>query len=268
VRSSVLVAAIAAALAGSVLAASPARSADASPTWQSLGDGLEHLALAKGPLEGHAFRFEIADVELRLVPAPRGRARVADLAPQGNVVAVNASFFDTDGRAMGLAIDRGRSIGGARIGAWGALVVSRGSSRIVRGSELARDTDADLVVQGLPRLLIQGVVPSLKPQPATRTAVCAEGSRLVLVATTTRVAAADLARFLASAPEEGGLGCRNALNLDGGPSTQLEARWNGFAASVAGGWGVPNALVLMPRTRRALSGDPVVATRPIAGSRE
>lgn len=229
--------------------AAPAASARATPAWESLGDGMEHLALASGAVRGHAFRFALADVELRLVPASGGAARVGELAPAGNAIAVNASFFDRDGRAMGLGIDRGRAVGGARIDAWSALVVAQESSRIVRGAALARYTSAELVVQGLPRFVIQGVVPKLKPQRANRTVVCAEGARLVLVATTTRVEAAEIARLLAAAPASGGLGCRNALNLDGGPSTQLHARWNGFAADVAGGWGVPNALVATPRAR-------------------
>ena len=216
-------------------------------SWSSLGRGMEHLALEHGAIHGHAFRFAITDVALRIVPAPDGRARVGELTPSGDAVAINASFFDPDGKAMGLAIDRGRSVGGVRLDAWSALVVRGGRSRIVRGAALARDTDADLVVQGLPRLVVGGAVPKLKPQRASRTAVCAAGPSLVLIVTTTRVDAGEVARFLAAAPGAGGLGCRDALNLDGGSSTQLRARWNGFAADIAGGWGVPNALVVTPK---------------------
>ena len=42
------------------------------------------------------------------------------------------------------------------------------------------------------------------------------------------------------------LGCRDALNLDGGPSTQLVARLGGLRTEVPGGWGVPNALIALP----------------------
>ena len=41
---------------------------------------------------------------------------------------------------------------------------------------------------------------------------------------------------------EGGLACSDALNLDGGPSTQLAARAGDFALDVSGAWPVPNAV--------------------------
>lgn len=227
-------------------AAAPAF-AETPPGFAPLGGGVAHRSLAHGAIAGHAFRFALDDVVLRLVAAPDGRARVDALVPAGDAIATNASFFDTEGRAMGMAVDRGRSLGGARLEAWSGLAIAGGRARILRGAGLARYRDAELVVQGLPRLVIDGAVPKLKPQRAARTAVCGDGAELTLVVTTTRVEAAELAAFLAAPQDEGGLGCRNALNLDGGPSTQLRARWGGFAADVPGGWGVPNALVVTPK---------------------
>jgi hypothetical protein len=61
------------------------------------------------------------------------------------------------------------------------------------------------------------------------------------------VEASDLARFLAAAVAGGGLGCTDALNLDGGPSTQLSARAGEFSLDVGGGWPVPNAVAFLPR---------------------
>jgi hypothetical protein len=49
--------------------------------------------------------------------------------------------------------------------------------------------------------------------------------------------------------EEPGLGCWDALNLDGGPSTQLVVKLPAMALSRPGGWGVPNALVVVPGKR-------------------
>jgi hypothetical protein len=63
----------------------------------------------------------------------------------------------------------------------------------------------------------------------------------------TKVETTAFARFLADPPDQGGLGCRDALNLDGGPSTQLVAKLPALSLSLPGGWGVPNALVVVPR---------------------
>ena len=198
---------------------------------------------------GHAFYVDLEAADLRLVPAggPSTRRTVEEIAAgYPTVVATNASFFDTDGKAMGLAVDDGRVIAGGKRRSWGALVVSDRNARIVLGAEIADDRPRGLVVQGIPRLVVAGQVQGLKPQLAERTAVCANGNAVVLVVTT-RVETTPFARFLADPPDRGGLGCRDALNLDGGPSTQLVVKLPALALSIPGGWGVPNALVVTPR---------------------
>jgi hypothetical protein len=227
-------------LAGSARAEAPIQ-------WKPIGGGVEHAELAGASVQGHAFRVSLLDASLRLVPAPNRHDLVSHLAPIGDAIAINASFFDTAGAAMGLGIDRGRSVAARPIAKWGALVVEAGRARIVRGSELGDALDADLVVQGLPRLVADGRAFELKPQRAARTAVCADGDRVTIVVTTNRIEANAFAQALALAASEGGFGCGAALNLDGGPSTQLHARWHGFSADVTGGWGVPNALVVVPK---------------------
>lgn len=235
------------ALALLAAAAAPARASAGGDPWTPLGRGVAHRTLAHGAIAGHAFRFRPVDVELRVVAAAEGRAPVARLAPEGDAIAVNASFFDEEGRTMGLAIDRGRSLGGRRIARWGGFAVDGGRPRIVGGASLGDGSRSEVVVQGLPRLVVDGAVPRLKPQRARRTAVCVAGAQVVLLVTTAPVDATELAQFLATPPARGGIGCGDALNLDGGSSTQLVARWGDFQARVDGAWGVPNALVVTPR---------------------
>ena len=168
------------------------------------------------------------------------------VAPYPVVVAINASFFDTDGKAMGLAVDGGRVMASGKRRSWGALVIDDRNARIVLGAEIKDDPAHRLVVQGIPRLVVGGKIQALKPQLAERTAVCAKDSVVVLVVST-KVETTTFARFLADPPDQGGLGCRDALNLDGGPSTQLVAKLSALSLSLPGGWGVPNALVATPR---------------------
>ena len=203
------------------------------------------------PFSGHAFRIDLGEAELRLVPAsgPSPRQTVEQIAsPFPAVVAVNASFFDNDGRAMGLAVSEGRLLATGRRASWGALVVSGADARIVLGSGISDPLAHRLIVQGLPRLVVAGKVPGLKPQVAERTAVCAAGSRVVIVVVS-KVESIAFARFLAEPSEKSGLGCSDALNFDGGPSTQLVVRLPALTLSLRGGWGVPNALVAVPGKR-------------------
>jgi len=203
------------------------------------------------PFSGHAFQIDLDVAELRLVPAgdPSSRRTVAQIvAPYPVVVAVNASFFDKEGRAMGLAVDEGRVMVSSKRRSWGALVVDGKKARIILGADIQDHLAHRLIVQGIPRLVIGGKIQPLKPQIAERTAVCAEGNVVVLVVSTT-VEAAAFARFLADPPDKGGLRCWDALNLDGGPSTQLVVKLPALALSLPGGWGVPNALVVAPGKR-------------------
>jgi hypothetical protein len=226
------------------------------PRFLTVAPGIAHATFQvrpedAEPFSGHAFKIDLDVAELRLVPAggPSSRRTVEEIvAAYPAVVAINASFFDTDGRAMGLAVDEGRLIAGGRRQTWGALVVDDNKARIVLGGEITDHLAHRLVVQGIPRLVVGGEVQQLKAQLAERTAVCAEGSVIVLVVST-KAGTTAFARFLADPPEKGGLGCRVALNLDGGLSTQLVVKLPALALSLPGGWGVPNALVVVPGKR-------------------
>jgi len=228
------------------------------PRFSSVAPGIGYATFtvspadAEPPFSGHAFRIDLDEAALRLVPAgdqPSVRRTVEQIAaPFPAVVAINASFFDTEGRAMGLAVDEGRVMASSKQRSWGALVIDGPVASIVLGANIHDPRAHRLIVQGIPRLLVEGRVLQLKPQIAERTAVCAE-ERVVVLVVSTRAEAGAFARFLADPPEKGGLGCRDALNLDGGPSTQLVVKLPGLALSLPGGWGVPNALVVAPGKR-------------------
>jgi hypothetical protein len=226
------------------------------PRFVTVAPGIAHAIFQARPedaeaFSGHALNVDLDVADLRLIPAggPSSRRTVAEIvAPYPAVVAINASFFDHEGRAMGLAVDEGRVLVRSKRRSWGALVIDDRNARIVLGGEIEDDHTHRLVVQGLPRLVVGGKVQPLKPQLAERTAVCAKGNVVVLVVST-RTETTPFARFLADPPDRGGLGCRDALNLDGGPSTQLVARLPTLTLSLVGGWGVPNALVATPGPR-------------------
>lgn len=217
--------------------------AEPAPVWRAAAAGIERAELSTAGRPVHAFRITLGEARLRLIAAgaPGERRPVAAIAaPFPQVVATNASFFDDHDRAMGAGVDQGRDSGQRILKPWGALVVEGTAARIALGSELVPGATPTLVVQGTPRLLIKGELVKLKPQTAARTAVCAQGDK-VLIVVTEPLDATALALLLRDR-----LGCKDALNLDGGPSTQLVARLGGLRTEVPGGWGVPNALVALP----------------------
>ncbi len=222
------------------------------PRFSPVAPGIEYASIERRsddvePFQIHAFKIDLEVAELRLVSAGGSAARqtVEQIAaPYPAVVAVNASFFDTEGRAIGLAVSDGQLLAAGRRQSWGALVIEGKKARIVLGSDIQDYRAYRLIVQGIPRLVVGGKVQRLKPQVAVRTAVCAAGSSIA-IAVATKVETTDFARFLADAPEKGGLGCSDALNLDGGPSTQLVVRLPSMNLALPG-WAVPNALVALP----------------------
>jgi Phosphodiester glycosidase len=234
----------------------PTWAGEKPPRFSTVAPGIAHATFevrpADGePFSGHAFTIDLGEAELRLVPAggPSSRQTVEQIAsPFPVVVAVNAGFFDKEGRAMGLVVGEGGRLAVSKQKNWGALVVTGREARIVLGSDIPDQVADQLIVQGIPRLVVGGRVPSLKPQVAERTAVCAGVGRVVIVVVS-RAETTALARFLAEPPEKSGLGCSDALNLDGGPSTQLVVRLPTLRLSLPGGWGVPNALVATPGKR-------------------
>jgi hypothetical protein len=80
------------------------------PRFLTVAPGIEHASFKMQPKDaepfsGHAFKVDLDMAELRLVPAggPSSRRTVEEIvAPYTAVVAINASFFDNEGRAMGL----------------------------------------------------------------------------------------------------------------------------------------------------------------------
>lgn len=219
--------------------------------WQAVAEGIERAQLEAFGKPVHAFRVDLERARLRLLAAgtPGERRPVAAIAaPFPEAVAVNASFFTDRDLAIGAQVDEGSIVSRRVVKSWGALVVAGRRARIVLGSDLKLSESAGgaaaesptLVVQGIPRLLVGGQVMKLKAQTATRTAVCAAERHVTLVVTA-ELEATVLAQLLRAQ-----LGCVDALNLDGGPSTQLHVRLGKLALSVEGGWGVPNALVAIP----------------------
>jgi hypothetical protein len=171
----------------------------------------------------------------------------------GAAVIVNASFFDTSGKALGLVAVDG-ILSGASIprNDAGLFQVQNGMPR-VRSLYLEPYNNLerfDQVVQGFPMLVVSGqVAPGFEPDvskvSARRTvlAMDRQGHVLFIVTPFSSVRLADLASWLGVS----GLDIDSALNMDGGNSTCLYMATGGpstFTLSLAP---VPVVLAVYPR---------------------
>jgi hypothetical protein len=237
-------------------AAPPA--ADSPPVWESVAPGLGYRLVEHrpyplaSPVAVHAFRFAPGDLELRVLPAGATGGHVRELAREaGALLAVNGGFFLADFTPLGLLVSQGRELNALRRVDWGVFSVARGRAAVVHRREWRAPHGLEFAIEAGPRLVVAGRVLSLKPQRARRTALCVRApDDVAVVVTAGPLYTSELAELLARSEREGGLGCVDALNLDGGSSTQLWFDHGGRRIEVPAVAPVANAVGLFPRGSR------------------
>jgi uncharacterized protein YigE (DUF2233 family) len=176
-------------------------------------------------------------------------ATAADLARwTGALAVINGGFFDENYRPLGLMIVDGTRKNPLRKADWGVFLLRRGVPEIIHTRHYRRDPAITQALQVGPRLVVNGCPTSLKPQSSRRSAVgLTRDGKVLLAACDSSFDFPTFAQLLCRPENDGGLACVSALNLDGGPSTQLYARFNRVHIEVPGGWGVPNGLGVFRR---------------------
>ena len=235
-------------------------SATSGPSWSELEPGISYAELKvlsdkvrpQGTL--HAFRVDLRTH--RLVPIDartetRKRATVSTLAQESAApLIINGTYFDERARPLGLLIGQGHTYNVLRRADWGVFYVKEGKASLVHTTEWKKKPieAPEFAIQVGPRCVIKRNPVKLKPQVARRAALGIQGDgRVVIVVSSNELLSADLARSMATPELEGGLGCTDAVMLDGGGSAQLwatlgERRWR-----ISGAWPVPNAVAVKRR---------------------
>lgn len=238
-----------------------------APVWRREGDG-ERRALVHGA-ELHRYdavsenrRVEMALVvfddrrlTLRVVDQPdanAGAGRVRGIAQElGAAACINGGFFHPDFTPLGLFTADGRSAGRmARTSlVSGAVVVRAGVPTLVWNAEAGGYEGAAQVLQAGPRLVHEGrAVPGLDGvKQAARSFVLHDGGHRWALGTARDCSLAELGEMLATAGLLPELKAWRALNLDGGRSTALCARYAEGGELCRPGWRtVRNYLAVVP----------------------
>ncbi len=212
----------------------------------------EYAPLAAG-VGGHLLTVDLAETELRLLDA---RDLGADAltarefqARTGATAVVNGPFFDVDGSPMGLLIVDGEEREALRPVDWGVFALDGEGPSIVHTRDWAARDGVRQAFQVGPRLMVDGTPTPLKRQSARRTALCVLPDNRVEVAVVDQsLDATRLADFLAEQ------GCVDALNLDGGGSTQLYLKSATAEVDVPGHDPIPIALGFFARGTAEIRG--------------
>ena len=197
--------------------------------WQTLAAGLEWRTYLPD-------NSEIAQLNvLRINPAlyrfravyrdrePLGLAAWRQLEPNAAAI-INAGFFDTSSRALGLVISDGERYGTAYQDRGGTFAVQDGrpTVRANRSQPYLAGEALEQAVQGFPLLVEKGEPTYFNRSTARRTrrTVIAEdknGSILLMVSPFLGLSLADLSAYLPTTD----LNIETAFNLDGGGSTMM-----------------------------------------------
>lgn len=161
------------------------------------------------------------------------------------LVAINGGFFDAQDKSLGLRASGGKRLNALHGKAWGVFY-TRGKknpkAQIVPTEKFAWKSDMREAVQCGPRLVENGKVLKLKFQWARRSGIGIQrDGKVVIALADSDVSLPEWAKFWA-APDA--LNCPNALNLDGGPSSQLSIQTPSRRLHLRSGRTVPDAILI------------------------
>ncbi len=218
--------------------------------WQAISPGIDFQdlggSLPKPWSHIYVFKIDLTYNQLSLKMASELKTQHASVLRLGQepdvLIAVNGGFFDKKFHPLGLRISNGVKNNPLKpISWWGIFYISQGKAYIASPKKYIPG-GTSFAVQSGPRLLINRRIPSLKNGLAERSAlgITDDNHVILLVTDNNRLTTRQLAIIMKSPP----LFCRDALNLDGGSSSQLIAKTDDFNLTVHGFSNVSDAILV------------------------
>ncbi len=212
--------------------------------WTQVAPGVE-MRLLRAPGSNNSSSVVALRTTPEHVRVVSGTAREVEDWRKANkaLAAVNGGYFDAQEKSLGLRASDGKKLNVLHGKMWGVFY-TRGNNKaqIVPTDKFAWKSDIREAVQCGPRLVENGKVLKLKFQWARRTGIGIQrDGKVVIAVADSDVSLPEWAKFWA-APN--GLNCRDALNLDGGPSSQLSLQTPTRRLHLRSGRTVPDALLV------------------------
>lgn len=229
-------------------------------SWQTIEPGMDYIDLRYQSLSQwshiHAFRIDLQKMQLSVFMAKDLPDHYASAQTFRNyahgLLAINGGFFNPNKTPLGLRIRDNEVLNPLRpISWWGVFYIKQRQAMITTPNAFQAQKNIEFAIQTGPRLLIDGQIPSLRPGYANRSAlgIDAKGRVIVVVTENLPIATTDFAHILKNPP----FNCSNALNLDGGSSSQLYAKMSDFKLDVPGFSQVSDAIIVKRRIHTNLS---------------
>jgi len=226
--------------------------------WNELRDGFYYTTYSfsvgeKERASIHVFRIDPKKFKMEVLRAPDEKtgSTAKELANGSkSLLVVNGGFFTPEHRSIGLIVNKGKQISPLhRTSWWSVFAIRNGVPAILRPNQFKLSKNVEVALQVGPRLVVNGKIPKLKESVATRSAIGITGDGMVTIAITSGqgISMNELARRMARSSFQGGLGCPNAMALDGGSSSQIYAKIGKFVYSQPGLAKITNGLAVFPK---------------------
>jgi len=227
--------------------------------WEAVASGIEYLRVPSPTISTHgrvhAFRVSLDDYSLDLAIA-KDYGKTALLISKfaqhtAALLAINGGFFNPSYQPLGLRVQHKIARSDLKnVSWWGVFYIKKNHAYIVSQRHYSHNLLPEFAIQAGPRLLINGKIPKLKPGYAERSALCTSTHNKEVIMVVTEHApltTTQFAEILQRPVELGGIGCYQALNLDGGGSSQLYAQLPNFSLKVMSFQEVADAIIVEPK---------------------
>jgi len=214
--------------------------------YESIVPGLYYRKLElSGGIKLHIFKADLSKIKIDAIDARDFKKKAMNAVEMSQktqaLVVANSNFFSDDLEPLGLVIQAGKIKNPIRpISWWAGFLVHNNQATIRKLAKEEKPNTTQFGLQTGPRLVINGKIPKLKIENSPKTAIGIDRQGYVyLIASEGRIEINELAKVLVTKEGAQGVGLRNALNLDGGSSTQLYHKSAQLEVKVSGLSNVP-----------------------------
>lgn len=223
--------------------------------WRLLQPGISYQDLAPIYINDwahiHVFRVNPEFFKLSLIQHQRTEHRFPSIENYANFnkspLTINGGFFDDNLHPLGLRISDYHVLNPFKKISWWAVFYIKNKKPYIQSSrQFQMNRAIEFGIQSGPRLLIDHHIPQLRPGYAERTALCILPDHEIAIIITQYypISLKQLARILQAEP----LNCEQAINLDGGSSTQFFAKFPKLFLHMPGLVSVSDAITVIPRS--------------------
>lgn len=218
--------------------------------WLTLSKGFYYQSI---PLEGYnpfakinVFKVDLSDYQLNIALNNKNLTRLANLKSfaekESALLVVNGGFFTPKFKPLGLRISQYKLVNDLKpISWWSVFYIKNNRAYITPYRKFYRRKNIQFAIQAGPRLLVNSKIPRLKSGNAQRTALGITKDKELIIVTTQNAA---ISTFTLASLMKDKFNCVDALNLDGGSSTQMYAKVGNFEYQSIGYSSISDVLYL------------------------